>query len=239
MNMMRTISYTQTQKILIGALAIIFVVTLSILVITKRDVFTDSSKDGDQGSNLPTVTEKSMEELAASNKINHKEGYQFTIPKGWNLVNIEEDQAIPLDESKALAVVKPPNSEAYPLNYSANIAIYVYNKTDDLFENGGFDLESVNDFLIQKDILIDDDEEITEQLDVDFRKGKLGGVAGNEYLFNAETNQSNIFAENNYLAKVGNKIYAVSFHDLGKEKVVEQSRKVFEEFLKSFKIIQK
>ena len=175
-------------------------------------------KDNNEGffTNLPIVSDlKSAGEK--KEKFTSEHGFQFLIPKGFNLSNLEENQRISLKESKAIAIIKNPNKGAYPLNYRANIAVYVYYPNDDLFVGGGFDLVSVNDFLIQKDNLLEGDEEIAKPLKQEYRDLEINSKKGKEHFFLASTNKGNVFLENNLLFKVSNIIYAISFHDLGNE----------------------
>ncbi len=220
--------------------SVLFILGLIIILIVAGTVLWvnvwHKDKNNNQGffANLPIVSDLKSTEIKGE-QFQSEHGYQCTIPKDFNLSSLEENQKISLTESKAVAISKNPHKGAYPLNYRANIAIYIYYPDDDLFTSGEFDLVSVNDFLIQKDNLLEGDEEIVKPLEQEYQDIELDGQKGKEHFFSAATNQGNVFAENNLLFKVNNIIYAVSFHDLGNEAEVNRNLETFKQFYQQFK----
>ena len=236
-----TMSRTKLIGIIAGMVIIVFIVVL-VAVLFRTNLLERNQEDskGLVDNQLPSVEERQGNEGSGTqSKLDNRKGYSCLIPLGWNVSSAEEDKDIPLEQSKAVAISKDPYRGVYPLNYHANIAIYVYDSSDDLFAEGGFDLESINGFLSQKDELLENGEEIVERLDVQYRDTVLDGIKGKEYFTSSKTNKGNLFLESNCLIKVGNRIYSLSFHDLGSRAEANQNLAVFQEFCRGFKVKNK
>ena len=220
---------------------IVFIVVL-VVVLLRTNLLERNQEDSKElvDNQLPSVEgRQGSEGSEAQDKLDSRKGYSCLIPLGWNVNSVEEDKNISLEQSKAVAISKDPHQGVYPLNYHANIAIYVYDLSDDLFAEGGFDLESIDGFLSQKDELLENGEEIVERLDVQYRDTVLDGIKGKEYFTSSKTNKGNLFLESNCLIKVGNRIYSLSFHDLGSGAETNQNLAVFQEFCRGFKVKNK